>query len=70
MLELFDQEDLPYFAGDIDRLIFHCELNASFRQFFSGKIENKNILLNDVSNSFKNLNSDKENDSYWENMYY
>ena len=34
LIELFDPEDLPYFAGDIDRLIFHCELNASLRKFF------------------------------------
>ncbi len=58
-----------YFAGDVEKLINEIKQVQSFRAF-NQQIENKDIILEDINTSLKNLEEkDKETSSPPEGMY-
>tara|TARA_Y100000389_G_C17456084_1_gene518260 strand:+ start:1578 stop:2912 length:1335 start_codon:yes stop_codon:yes gene_type:complete len=72
--EFFNQYKLPYFAGDIDRLLFQSQLIASLRIFKENKKKySKNIILNDIKEGIlsvvKNLPTENTDDDTWKKMY-
>lgn len=77
LFEFFKEYKLPYFAGDIDRLIFQSQLIASLRIFKENKDnkENKeeyikNIILNDIKEAIQFVIKIEHNlDDNWKKMY-
>jgi len=69
LYEFFKNNEMPYYAGDIDRLIFQVKLIASHRIFK----ENKNykcINIYDLNNAIGFvINKNIEVDDYWKRLY-
>ena len=72
--DFFNQYKLPYFAGDIDRLLFQSQLIASLRIFKENKKKySKNIILDDIKEGIlsvvKKLPAENTDDETWKKMY-
>lgn len=72
--DFFSQYKLPYFAGDIDRLLFQSQLIASLRIFKENKKKySKNIILDDIKEGItsvvKKLPAENTDDETWKKMY-
>ena len=69
--EFFKNYELPYFAGDIDRLLFQSQLVASLR-LFKEHNENdiKNIILDDLEEAISFIiKKQQKEDDYWKTLY-
>ena len=72
--DFFNQYKLPYFAGDIDRLLFQSQLIASLRIFKENKKKySKNIILDDIKEGIhsvvKKLPVENTDNETWKKMY-
>ena len=69
LYEFFKNNELPYYAGDIDRLIFQVKLIASHR-IFKENTNDKCINIDDLNKAIGFvINKNIEVDDYWKKLY-
>ena len=69
--DFFENNEMPYYGGDIERLIFQSQLNASLRIFNNQEYhKDRYLTIEDLNNSIEFIKK-KEDDDYteWKNNY-
>ena len=70
--KFFENNELPFFGGDIDRLIFQAQLNSSLRTFNEQEYDlSRYINIDDLQFGIEKINNpdNKDNDIRWLNSY-